>query len=120
VKKVLIVDDSKFITESLKEILENANYDIVGEAANGQIGFEKYKELNPDIVLLDITMPVCNGIEALKLIKEYNDAAKVIMVTAVEHKKAVIEAITLGAIDYIIKPFSTERVVNAIENSFKL
>lgn len=118
-KSVLIVDDSKFITESLREILEDADYNVVGEASNGKIAIDKYKELKPDIVLLDITMPVCNGIEALKVIKEFDDNAKVIMVTAVEQKATVIDAINIGALDYIIKPFTTDRVIKSIENCFK-
>lgn len=80
--KILIVDDSRTSRKILHSILEEAGYEIVGEAVDGQDAVEKFKELKPDIVTLDITMPVMDGIEALKLIKEDSPAAKVIMVTA--------------------------------------
>lgn len=112
--KFLIVDDSILFRKKLIKLITNAGYEVAGEAEDGNIGFEKYKELKPDAVLLDITMPNCNGVEALQLIKDYDKNAKVIMITAVEEKAILIKAMQIGSLDYIIKPFNEERVLNSL------
>lgn len=113
---VLIVDDSKTSRSMLRNILVEHGYEVVGEAENGQDGFEKYCELNPDIVTLDITMPVMDGIETLVKIKEYDVSAKVIMVTAAGQKGKMLDAIKLGAAEFVTKPFETNQIVNIIES----
>ena len=96
-KKVLIVDDAAFMRQSIRLILERNGYEVVGEAANGIEGVRKYKELMPDIVTLDITMPEMSGIDALKVICEFDPNAKVVMVSAMGQEILVKEAILNGA-----------------------
>lgn len=108
--KVLIVDDSKTSRKFLRNMLEADHHEIVGEAANGIEGVEKYKELQPDITTMDITMPELDGIEALKQIMEYDAAAKVIMVSAAGQKNKIVEAVKYGAKDFLSKPFDAEQI----------
>ncbi len=114
-KKVLIVDDAAFMRMLLKDIITKAGYEVVGEASNGKEAVEKYKELKPDIVTMDITMPEMNGIEAVKEIKKIDPNAKIIMVSAMGQQAMVIEAIQAGARDFIVKPFQPARVIEAIK-----
>lgn len=113
-EKVMIVDDAAFMRLNLKRILKE-DYEIICEAENGQIAVEKYRELNPDIVTMDITMPVMDGLEAIKAIKDIDPEAKIIVCSAMGQQKMVIEAIEAGAKDFIVKPFKNERVVNAVK-----
>ena len=113
--KILIVDDSRTSRKILKGILENAGYEIIGEATNGLEGYERYAELQPDVVTMDITMPVLDGIEALKKIKaEYPDA-KVIMVTAAGQKTKMVEAVQHGASEFVSKPFEADQLKAIID-----
>jgi len=114
-KKVLIVDDAAFMRMLLKDIISKAGFEVVGEASNGKEAVEKYKELQPDIVTMDITMPEMNGIEAVKEIKKIDPNAKIIMVSAMGQQAMVIEAIQAGARDFIVKPFQPARVIEAIK-----
>lgn len=111
----LIVDDSKTSRSVLRTILSENGYEVLAEAENGQIGLEKYQELKPDFVTLDITMPVMDGIEALIKIKEYDPEAKVIMVTAAGQKNKMLEAIKLGAAEFLTKPFESDQIISIIE-----
>ncbi|MBO5469297.1 MAG: response regulator [Lachnospiraceae bacterium] len=112
---ILIVDDSRTSRKILKGILESEGYEVVGEATNGQEGYERYVELKPDIVTMDITMPVLDGIEALKKIKgEYPDA-KVVMVTAAGQKTKMVEAVQNGANEFVSKPFESEQLKKIID-----
>jgi two-component system chemotaxis response regulator CheY len=113
-KNVLIVDDSRTSRRVLRDILERAGYTIVGEAVNGQEGFDEYMKLKPDIVTMDITMPVLDGIDSLKLIREADPNAKVVMITAAGQKHKMMEAVKLGAAEFVAKPFVEESVVDAI------
>jgi two-component system chemotaxis response regulator CheY len=112
---VLIVDDSKTSRSMLRNILTENGYEVVDEAVNGQEGYEKYCELKPEFVTLDITMPIMDGIEALVKIKEANPDAKVIMVTAAGQKGKMIEAIKLGASEFVTKPFETKQIISILE-----
>lgn len=114
-KSVLVVDDAAFMRMMIKDILTKNGYDVVGEAENGLIATQKYKELNPDLVTLDITMPEMDGIQALKNIRASAPDAKVIMCSAMGQQAMVIEAIQAGARDFIVKPFQAERVVEAVK-----
>lgn len=114
-KRVLIVDDAAFMRMLLKDIITKAGYEIAGEAANGVEAVEKFKELKPDIVTMDITMPEMNGIDAIKKIKEFAPDAKIIVCSAMGQQAMVIEAIQAGAKDFIVKPFQHSRVVEALQ-----
>jgi two-component system chemotaxis response regulator CheY len=111
---VLIVDDSRTSRKILKSCLEKADFTIVGEASNGEEGYLKYKELGPDIVTMDITMPVMDGIESLSLIKKENKDAKVVMITAAGQKEKMVEAIKRGAEEFIMKPFDETEVLETL------
>ena len=112
-KRILITDDAVFMRLTLKSMLERNGYEVVGEAENGAIGVEKYKQLKPDIVTLDITMPVMDGMEALKQIKGFDINAKIIMISAMGQESIVRDAVIAGAIGFIIKPFVEETIVKA-------
>ncbi|MBQ6696942.1 MAG: response regulator [Lachnospiraceae bacterium] len=112
---VLIVDDSRTSRKILKGVLEGAGYEIIGEATNGEEGYLKYKELKPDLVTMDITMPTMDGIESLSLIKHADENAKVIMITAAGQKEKMVEALKRGAEEFITKPFVNEDVLATIK-----
>lgn len=112
--QILIVDDSRTSRKILRGILESAGHEIIGEALNGDEGFLKYKELNPDIVTMDITMPVTDGIQALQLIKHLNKDAHVVMITAAGQKVKMIQALKEGADEFITKPYDAEEVVKTV------
>lgn len=113
-KRILVVDDAMFMRMMLKNILTKNGYEVCGEAANGQEAIDKYIELRPDLVLLDITMLEMNGITALKKIKMIEPKAKIIMCSVMGQQVMVIDAIQGGAIDFIIKPFQEDRVLESL------
>ena len=112
---LLIVDDASFMRMMIKDILTKNGFDVVGEAENGVKAVEKYKELNPELVIMDITMPEMDGIQAVKEIKKMNNDAKIVMCSAMGQQAMVIEAIQAGAKDFIVKPFQADRVVEAVK-----
>ncbi len=114
-KNVLICDDAAFMRMMIKDILSKNGYNIAGEAENGAKAVEKYAEVKPDLVLMDITMPEMDGIQALKKIKEGDPGAKVIMCSAMGQQAMVIESIQAGARDFIVKPFQADRVLEAVK-----
>lgn len=111
---VLIVDDSRTSRKILKNLLEENGFTVVGDAENGEIGYLKYKELRPDIVTMDITMPSMDGIESLSLIKRENADAKVVMITAAGQKEKMVEALKRGADEFITKPFDQKEIINIL------
>ncbi|MBE5829936.1 MAG: response regulator [Butyrivibrio sp.] len=113
---VLIVDDSRTSRRILKDILERAGFKVAGEAINGKEGVAYYVKFQPDIVTMDITMPEMDGIEALRQIKRENPDAKVIMITAAGQKDKMMEAVKLGAAEFISKPFVEETVLEALRH----
>ena len=113
--KVLIVDDAAFMRMMIKNILSKSGYDIVGEAENGVQAVAKFKELKPELVTMDITMPEMDGITAVKEIKKIDPAAKIIMCSAMGQQAMVIDAIQAGAKDFIVKPFQPNRVLEAVQ-----
>lgn len=113
--RVLIVDDAAFMRMTIRQMLENRGFQVVGEAVNGLEGVAKYKELKPDIVTMDITMPEMSGLEALKEIRKFDPNAKVIMVTAMGQEALVREAVLAGAKSFIVKPFKEDHVVNTLK-----
>lgn len=112
--KIMIVDDAAFMRMMIKDILTKNGYEVVAEAADGAQAVELYKEHQPDLVTMDITMPEMDGIAALKEIKQINGNAKVIMCSAMGQQAMVIDAIQAGAKDFIVKPFQADRVLEAI------
>jgi two-component system, chemotaxis family, chemotaxis protein CheY len=114
-KRVLIVDDAIFMRMKLKDILEKNGFEVVGEAQNGIEAVEKYKSEKPDLVTMDITMPEMDGVTALKEIKKADKDAKVIMCSAMGQQSMVMDAIKSGALDFIVKPFDTDRVIKALQ-----
>lgn len=109
-KKVLIVDDSRTSRKVLADVLTRMGLEVIGEAVNGEDGFLKYKELRPDIVTMDITMPVMNGLESLLLIKHEDENAKVIMITAAGQKNNLMQAVKAGAEEFLTKPLEEEEI----------
>jgi len=112
---ILIVDDAAFMRMMIKDILMKNGYTVAGEAENGNKAIEKYRELVPDLVIMDITMPEMDGIQAVKQIKQINHEAKIIMCSAMGQQAMVIESIQAGARDFIVKPFQAERVIEAVK-----
>lgn len=113
-KNILIVDDAAFMRMMIKDILTKNGYSVVGEAENGLKAVEKYSELKPDLVIMDITMPEMDGIEAVKKIKSMDGNANIIMCSAMGQQAMVIESIQSGAKDFIVKPFQADRVLEAV------
>ena len=114
-KNILICDDAAFMRMMIKDILSKNGYNVAGEAENGAKAVEKYNELKPDLVLMDITMPEMDGIQALKEIKKLDAGARVIMCSAMGQQAMVIESIQAGAKDFIVKPFQADRVIEAVK-----
>ncbi len=113
--KVLIVDDASFMRAMLKDILVSGGFDLAGEAVDGVEAVQKYKELRPDVVTMDIVMPLRSGIDAVKEIIAFNKDARIIMCSALGQESLVLEAINAGAKDYIIKPFDPDKVVEMVK-----
>ena len=114
-KNILICDDAAFMRMMIKDILTKNGYNVAAEAENGLKAVEKYKEVTPDLVLMDITMPEMDGIQALKEIKKLDGNSKIIMCSAMGQQAMVIESIQAGAKDFIVKPFQAERVLEAVK-----
>lgn len=114
-KNILVCDDAAFMRMMIKDILTKNGYNVAGEAENGLKAVEKYSELKPDLVLMDITMPEMDGIQALKKIKEVDPTATVVMCSAMGQQAMVIESIQAGAKDFIVKPFQADRVLDAVK-----
>lgn len=118
-KNILIVDDAAFMRMMLRDILEKNGFKVIGEARNGAEALEKYRELQPDLVTLDITMPEIDGITALKNIKAEFPNARAVMCSAMGQQTMVIESIQAGAKDFIVKPFQADRVIEAVRKSLQ-
>jgi two-component system chemotaxis response regulator CheY len=114
--KILIVDDAAFMRMMVKENLKKAGFTEFSEAGNGEEAVERYVAESPDLVLLDITMPVRDGLSALQEIRERDPSANVVMCSAMGQENLVIEAIKLGALDFIVKPFKPERLLQTVKN----
>jgi two-component system chemotaxis response regulator CheY len=114
---ILVVDDALFMRTTLKKVLTDAGFTVVGEAENGAVAVARYQDLRPDAVMMDITMPVMDGLSALREIRKLAPEAVVIMCTALGQESSVMDAIKSGAKDYIIKPFKPEKVTEAIRKA---
>jgi two-component system chemotaxis response regulator CheY len=113
-KRVLIVDDASVVRLMIKKVLTEGEFEIVGEAANGVDALTKYKELRPDVVTMDITMPEADGIQATKDIIAFDEDAKVVILSGIDQKEMLWKAIKAGAASYIVKPFENERVISTL------
>ncbi len=107
---IMVVDDSRTSRRLLCALLEEMGHTVVAEAADGEQGYIKYKELKPDLVTMDITMPKLDGIEALQLIKKFDPDASVVMITAAGQKEKMVQAVKHGAAEFITKPYEKEEV----------
>lgn len=116
---MLIVDDLAFMRQMLKSILEGEGYRVTGEAPNGSLAVELYDQLKPDIVLLDIAMPVMNGFEAAERIRMLDPGARIIFCTALANQESVVKAVGLKAAGFVAKPFTPERVLEAVRNAIR-
>ncbi|MBH1940158.1 response regulator [Mobilitalea sibirica] len=112
--RILMVDDSRTSRKILRSILEDNGHQIIGEAVNGEDAVNKFKELNPDITTMDITMPVMDGLEALKNIMDIDKNAKVVMVTAAGQKSKMVDAVKYGAAEFLAKPFESAQIIEII------
>jgi two-component system chemotaxis response regulator CheY len=117
---VLIVDDLAFIKIVLRDIIEKAGFRVVGEASNGEQAITMYQDTRPDVVLMDITMPGMDGLTALKKIREIDQAARVIICSALGQQQLIVQAIQLGAKDFIVKPFQPQRVISALKKALDI
>jgi len=114
-KTVLICDDAIFMRTMIRDILQQAGFDVVGEAETGAQAVERYRELKPDLVTMDIVMPDMGGIDAVRQIVAEDPDAKILMCSAMGQQALVIEAIQAGARDFVVKPFQPSRVLEAVQ-----
>lgn len=113
--RVLVCDDAIFMRTMISDILSGAGYEVVGEAESGIQAIERYKELRPDLVTMDIVMPDMGGIEAVREIVKADPEAKILMCSAMGQQALVVEAIQAGAKDFVVKPFQPSRVLEAVQ-----
>jgi two-component system chemotaxis response regulator CheY len=113
-KTVLVVDDAAFMRMMIRDILAREGY-VIHEAVNGRDAIEKYAEVKPDVVTMDITMPEMSGLEALRRIREYDPAARVLVVSAMGQQKMIVEALEYGAMDFLVKPFQPTKVLETVK-----
>jgi two-component system, chemotaxis family, chemotaxis protein CheY len=112
---VLVCDDAIFMRTMITDILTSAGYEVIGEAETGAQAVEKYRQLKPDLVTMDIVMPDMGGIEAVREICRENPEAKILMCSAMGQQALVVEAIQAGAKDFVVKPFQPSRVLEAVQ-----
>lgn len=112
--RLLIVDDAMIMRKVIRDVAVQAGWQIVGEAGNGEQAIAMYAELKPDLVTMDLVMPVLGGLEALRRIREADPAARVIVVTALDQKQTLMDSIRLGAVDFVVKPFDRDRLVSLL------
>lgn len=114
-KRVLIVDDAAFMRAAIRNILTSNGFDVVGEAENGVVAIDKYQELHPDIVTMDITMPEMDGIETVKRLTALDPGCKIVMLSAMGQERMVRDAIVAGAKNFIVKPFKEDQIVQTLQ-----
>ena len=112
--RVLVVDDAAFMRKMVSDALAKGGHEVIGQAGNGVEALEQFRELRPDLMTLDITMPEKDGLATLKDLMELDPSAKVIMCSALGQESKVLESIKLGAKDFVVKPFQPDRVIDAV------
>lgn len=115
--RVLVVDDAAFMRHMLKQILVAMGCEIVAEAGDGEAAIEAYREHKPDLVTLDLVMPKMGGLEALEQIRGFDPDARVVVISAIDQRSSLMQAVKLGAIDYVVKPFDKEGVEKAVNRA---
>lgn len=115
--RVLIVDDARFMRMMLNDLLSKSGLEVVGQAADGDEAVAEYRRVRPDVVTLDIMMPRADGLTALQSILDEDPSARVVVVSAIEHNDTVKRALAMGAIDYVLKPFSPPRMVEVLKRA---
>ena len=113
-KRLLVVDDALFMRKLICGVAAEAGWQVVGEATNGEQAVALYEQLKPDLVTMDLVMPIMGGLEALRKIRELDSQAQIVVVTALDQKQALMDSIRDGALDFIVKPFERERVLNLL------
>jgi two-component system, chemotaxis family, chemotaxis protein CheY len=113
-KRLLVVDDALFMRKLISGVAAEAGWEVAAEAANGEEAVALYAQLKPDLVTMDLVMPVMGGLEALRKIRQVDPQAQVVVVTALDQKQALMDSIRDGAIDFIVKPFERDRVLNLL------
>jgi two-component system chemotaxis response regulator CheY len=117
---VMVVDDAAFMRLILRSILIEGGHEVIAEAANGLEAVQIYMKVRPELVTMDITMPEMDGVEAMKEIRKFDPAAKIVVCSAMGQKASVVEAMISGAKDFIVKPFQKERVLETVEKANQL
>ena len=118
-RTVLIVDDVEFVRKTIAEILTEAHYHVVGEASTGAQAVELYNRLHPDVVTMDIVMPEMSGLDAARKILKTDKQARIVIISAMGQENLVMEAINVGARDYVLKPFSSADILKSVERAFE-
>lgn len=113
--RLLIVDDALIMRRLIADVARQAGWEVAGEASNGQEAVEKFAALRPDLTTLDMVMPIMGGLEALRRIRGIDPSARVVMVTAVDQREALLESIREGALDFVVKPFDRERILGVLQ-----
>jgi two-component system chemotaxis response regulator CheY len=113
--RLLVVDDALFMRRLIRDVAAEAGWEIAGEAANGAEAVALYERLRPDLVTMDLVMPVMGGLEALRQIRAADPDARVVVVTALDQKQALLDSIRDGAIDFVVKPFQRERIIGLLK-----
>jgi two-component system chemotaxis response regulator CheY len=113
-KRLLVVDDALFMRKLIRGVAIEAGWDVVGEAGNGEEAIALYQQLRPDLVTMDLVMPIMGGLDSLRRIREIDPQAQVVVVTALDQKQALMDSIRDGALDFIVKPFERQRVLNLL------
>lgn len=118
--KVLIVDDLSFMRSVIGDMLNASGFTVIGEAVDGLDAVNKFKSLKPDIIILDITMPVMDGLEALEEIKKIDPQSTIVMCSSMSDQDNIIRAIQLGASDFVVKPFKKSRMISAVNKALAI
>lgn len=114
-KRLLVVDDAMFMRKLIRDVASEAGWEVAGEAKNGLEAVALYETLQPDLVTMDVVMPGMGGLDALRMIRQRDPAAQVVMVTALDQKQTLLESIRDGALDFIVKPFDRERILSLLK-----
>lgn len=118
-KRILIIDDAMFMRKLIREALEPLGYEVVAEAGDGIAGLQAIEQCEPDLITLDIVMPRMDGLEVLRSLRRSSPHARVVMITAIDQRESMLEALKLGISDFIVKPFNSARVVAAVEKALR-